>query len=172
MIKKSLYKIFYAATPQEFQAEYQSRFENEDTIHLNLTIGGYPAFICQIPELYQRMLSIERTNHKVDALCHALPEIALQQFQQRCLIDEIVLTNHIEGVHSTRKEISEILQDLSKEHKRERYVGLVQKYAMLVKEARIPMETAQDIRKFYDDIFYEEIKASDPEDLPDGKIFR
>ena len=83
MIKKSLYKIFYAATPQEFQAEYQSRFENEDTIHLNLTIGGYPAFICQIPELYQRMLSIERTNHKVDALCHALPEIALEQFQER-----------------------------------------------------------------------------------------
>ena len=58
MIKKSLYKVFYAATPQEFQAEYQSRFENEDTIHLNLTIGGYPAFICQIPELYQCMLSI------------------------------------------------------------------------------------------------------------------
>ena len=132
MIKKSLYKVFYAATPQEFQAEYQSRFENEDTIHLNLTIGGYPAFICQIPELYQCMLSIERTNHKVDALCHALPEIALQQFQERCLIDEIVLTNHIEGVHSTRKEISEILQDLSKEHKRERFVGLVQKYAVLI----------------------------------------
>ena len=153
MIKKSLYKIFYAATPQEFQAEYQSRFENEDTIHLNLTIGGYPAFICQIPELYQRMLSIERTNHKVDALCHALPEIALEQFQERCLIDEIVLTNHIEGVHSTRKEISEILQDLSKEHKRERFVGLVQKYVVLIKEERIPMETAQDIRKIYDDIF-------------------
>ena len=172
MIKKSLYKVFYAATPQEFQAEYQSRFENEDTIHLNLTIGGYPAFICQIPELYQCMLSIERTNHKVDALCHALPEIALQQFQERCLIDEIVLTNHIEGVHSTRKEISEILQALSKEHKRERFVGLVQKYVVLIKEERIPMETAQDIRKIYDDIFYEEIKASDPEDLPDGEIFR
>ena len=115
------------------------------------------------------MLSIERTNHKVDALCHALPEIALQQFQERCLIDEIVLTNHIEGVHSTRKEISEILQDLSKEHKRERFVGLVQKYAVLINEERIPMETAQDIRKIYDDIFYEEIKANDPEDLPDGK---
>ena len=52
MIKKSLYKIFYAATPQEFQAEYQSRFENEDTIHLNLTIGGYPA----------SMHAIHRTN--------------------------------------------------------------------------------------------------------------
>ena len=32
--------------------------------------------------------------------------------------------------------------------------------------------TCQDIRKVYDDIFYEEIKANDPDNLPDGEIFR
>lgn len=96
----------------------------------------------------------------------------MSQFQQRCLIDEIVLTNNIEGVHSTRKEISEILQDLSKNNKRERFVGLVNKYVLLMKSETLPLQTPEDVRKIYDDIFYEEIKATDPDDLPDGKIFR
>lgn len=29
----------------------------------------------------------------------------------KCLIDEIVLTNKIEGVNSTRKEITEVLEN-------------------------------------------------------------
>ena len=101
-----------------------------------------------------------------------MPDIALYQFQTNCLIDEIVLTNHIEGVHSTRKEISEILQDLSKKNKRERFSGLVRKYLLLMKNEKLPLNTPQDIRKIYDDIFYEEIKTTDPDDLPDGDIFR
>lgn len=171
MSKKSLYKLFYADT-QSYMAEYENRFHNEDTIHLDINIGEHPAFICQLPELFQLIISIERTNNAVNTLCRDLPGIALEQFQERCLIDEIVLTNHIEGVHSTRKEISEILQDLSKSNKRERFVGLVKKYALLMKNEKLPLKDSKDIRKIYDDIFYEEIMESDPDDLPDGKIFR
>ena len=83
-----------------------------------------------------------------------------------------MLTNNIEGVHSTRKEIGEILQDLSTRNKRNRFVGLVAKYAALEDNQSISFKTCQDIRKVYDDIFYEEIKATDPENLPDGEIFR
>ena len=41
-------------------------------------------------------------------------------------------------------------------------------------ERRQPMsfKTCQDIRKVYDDIFYEEIKENNPDNLPDGEIFR
>lgn len=82
------------------------------------------------------------------------------------------MTNDIEGVHSTRKEIGEILQDLSAHNKRDRFVGLVNKYMALMKGELLEFSTCRDIRKVYDDIFYEEIKATDSENLPDGEIFR
>ncbi len=171
MSKKTLYKLFYA-DPSAFNAEYDKRFQDEDTIHLNIKIGEHSAFVCQSAEIFKFIISIERTNNEISQICNHLPGIALSQFQQRCLIDEIVLTNNIEGVHSTRKEISEILQDLSKNNKRERFVGLVNKYVLLMKSETLPLQTPEDVRKIYDDIFYEEIKATDPDDLPDGKIFR
>lgn len=171
MGKKTLYKLFYA-DPSSFNAEYDKRFHDENTIHLDIKIGEYTAFVCQSTEIFRLIISIERTNNAISKICNNLPGIALSQFQQRCLIDEIVLTNNIEGVHSTRKEISEILQDLSKNNKRERFVGLVNKYVLLMKNETLPLQAPEDIRRIYDDIFYEEIKATDPEDLPDGKIFR
>lgn len=63
--------------------------------------------------MFGSIISIERTNTKIVNMCSVLPEKALIQYRTRCLTDEIVLTNNIEGVHSTRKEINEILSDLS-----------------------------------------------------------
>ena len=171
MPEKSLYKLFYSDS-KNYLNEYKKRFQSESTIHLNIDIGKYPAFFCQTPEIFKIIISIERTNNAVNKICFNLPDIALYQFQTNCLIDEIVLTNHIEGIYSTRKEISEILQDLSKKNKRERFSGLVRKYLLLIKNEKLPLNTPQDIRKIYDDIFYEEIKTTDPDDLPDGDIFR
>lgn len=169
--KKTLYKLFYADS-SAFNAEYDKRFNDENTIHLDIKIGEHSAFVCESAEIFKLIISIERTNNLINRICSNLPGIALSQFQQRCLIDEIVLTNNIEGVHSTRKEISEILQDLSKNNKRERFVGLVKKYVLLMKNETLSLQIPKDIRKIYDDIFYEEIKATDPDDLPDGQIFR
>ena len=98
---------------KEYEEEYESRFNSEDTIHLPLNIGNDPAFICQTPEIYKRIIAVERLDEEVANLYYALPPIAIDQFTTRCLIDEILYTNDIEGVHSTRKEIGEILQDLS-----------------------------------------------------------
>lgn len=171
MASKTLYKLFYS-NPNDYQSEYERRFHDESAIHLDINIGEHSAFICESPEIFKFIISIERTNNAVNQLCSKLPGIALSQFQERCLIDEIVLTNNIEGVHSTRKEISEILQDLSKNNKRERFAGLVKKYALLMKNEKISLNHPEDVRKIYDDIFYDEIKTTDPDDLPDGKIFR
>ena len=45
-------------------------------------------------------------------LMQSLPSIALNQYIKTCLIDEIKMTNEIEGVYSTRKEINDILDNL------------------------------------------------------------
>lgn len=171
MAYDSLYKLFYSDS-QKYKSEFQYRFNNKDTIHLNINIGESPAFILPTSEIYKLIISIERTNNDVNLICNKLPSIALNQFALRCLIDEIVLTNNIEGVYSTRKEISEILQNLSKHNKRERFSGLVSKYALLMTKNDVQLSDSNDIRKIYDDIFLDEIKENDCDNLPDGKIFR
>ena len=171
MSRKTLKALFHMGA-KEYKEEYESRFNSGDTIHLPVSVGNNPAFICQTPEIYKRIIAIERLDKAVADLYYALPQIAIEQFTNRCLIDEILLTNDIEGVHSTRKEIGEILQDLSSHNKRNRFVGLITKYVMLERRQPMAFRTCQDIRKVYDDIFYEEIKANDPDNLPDGEIFR
>lgn len=171
MSRKTLKALFHMGV-KEYQGEYERRFNDADTIHLPVNIGNEPAFICQTPEIYKRIIAVERLDKEVANLYYALPPIAIEQFTTRCLIDEILLTNDIEGVHSTRKEIGEILQDLSSHNKRNRFVGLIAKYVMLERRQTMSFKTCQDIRNVYDDIFYEEIKATDPENLPDGEIFR
>ena len=171
MSRKTLKALFHMGA-KEYKEEYNSRYNADTTIHLNVTIGNDTAFICQTPEIYKQIISIERMDKAVDAVANTLPKLAISQFTSKCLIDEILLTNNIEGVHSTRKEIGEILQDLSTRDKRNRFVGLVAKYAALEDNQSMSFKTCQDIRKVYDDIFYEEIKATDPENLPDGEIFR
>jgi len=171
MPKKPLKVLFHMGV-KEYKEEYERRFNDEYTILLPVKIGDNSAFICQTHEILKRIIAIERLDKKVDKFVKHLPGVALDQFTRESLIDEILLTNDIEGVHSTRKEIGEILQDISSHNKRNRFVGLITKYVMLERHQSMSFKTCQDIRKVYDDIFYEEIKANDPNNLPDGKIFR
>ena len=171
MSKKTLYKLFYI-DKDKYKEEFEKRFNSSDTVHLNFNIGDNPAFFCQSPEIYKLIVSIERIDKEIWGLCSTLPEKAIEQFRKRCLIDEIVITNNIEGVHSTRREINSILQDLSSKDKKQRFFGLVNKYNMLIKNEDISINSCEDIRKIYDDIFLDEIKASDKKNVPDGRIFR
>ncbi|MBQ3161834.1 MAG: Fic family protein [Oscillospiraceae bacterium] len=171
MSKQSLYKLFYADN-NEHKKEYERRSTSDDTIKFNINIGEYQAFFCQTVYIYKLMVSIERTDKEICYLYGLLPPKAIRQFENRCLIDEIVLTNNIEGVHSTRKEIDAILNDLSQHNEKQRFWGLVKKYLLLINGEHIPMNTCQDIRNIYNDIFLDEIKTSNPENIPDGKIFR
>lgn len=168
---QSLKKLFHY-NREEYQKEYESRFTNENTIHLPISIKGNSAFFCQTVEMYQTLLSIEKTDKQIDKLCFRLPGVALEQFARRCLIDEIVISNNIEGVNSTRKEIRNILNDLKNQDKHRRFVGLVRKYNMLMNRDNISIKSISDIRGIYDDIFFDEIKSMDKDSLPDGKIFR
>lgn len=169
--KQSLYKLFHYDM-ESYKKEYERRFNDENTIHLDISVGKNPAFICQTVDMYKTLLSIEKTDRKVNYLYSKLPKIALEQFAQRCLIDEIVLTNNIEGIHSTRKEISQVLSNLSKEDKHKRFSGLVKKYRIFMSDENVDIDSCKNIRKIYNEIFYDEIQESDPDNLPDGKYFR
>jgi Fic family protein len=156
----------------DFDALYHERFTALETIHLSLSISGHQAFLNMNEEVYMRMLQISKADKKILALSRTLPNRALQQFTERTLIDEIVLTNDIEGVNSSKKEIGDVLKNLEKQNKRQRFYGLVRKYALLEGGIDIPVSSPDDIRLLYDELVLNEVRTNQKNNVPDGKIFR
>jgi len=173
-MKYDLLKKYYyedkSTDKESYKTVYLRRLDKG--IKLDFDINGYPAFYNEDIEIFKTIIAIQRTHEKIIDLAFKLPNIALDQYARRCLIDEIILTNDIEGVYSTRREIGSILSDLEKKNQKNRFFGLVNKYKMLNEYQVIDLRTSQDVRNLYDELFYQEILAEDPEDLPDGKIFR
>lgn len=175
MAYEELKKLYYK-NQDEYNAEYIHRFNSDDSVHIDFMVGNKPAFFVETADILRLALKITQLDQKIARLSNSLPGIAKAQYSKRCLIDEIVLTNNIEGVHSSRKEIGEaldILERQSKEkHKYTRFLGLVNKYLKLMNAETIPLESCQDVRTLYDEVFLEEVMEEDPQNKPDGAIFR
>ena len=175
MAYKELRKLYYGDTAA-YKKEYMSRFQSEDAIHLDFYISENQAFFLEDASVLRLAYDIERINRDIDGLSRQLPGVAKGQYSQKCLIDEIVLTNKIEGVHSSRKEIDDALMVLESQSekcgKKHRFLGLVNKYLKLTQREVISLSTCQDIRDIYDELFLQEVVAENPENTPDGTIFR
>lgn len=171
MAYKDLRKLFFA-DKDNYESIYQNRFSNESAIHLGIEISGNPAFFLITPEILQLSMEILRLNSSLAPLREVLPGKAFSQYRNTCLISEITLTNDIENVHSSRREISDLLSALSQHDNRKRFRGLVNKYAMLLNDEPRQLETCQDIRNIFDEMVSNEIKMDKPDHLPDGNIFR
>lgn len=168
---KELRKVFYT-DPSRYEEIYLERFHSEYAHYVPLHIGEFPAFFITTPDIGRFMLDIVRGDKAVWNICNKLPPIAIDQFSMRCLIDEIVLTNNIEGVHSTRREIGDTLTELQQQDHHSRFYGIVQKYLLLQNYENISLSTCANIRSIYDDLVSDEIRREKPENLPDGEIFR
>lgn len=107
-------------------------------------------------------------SNRINDMTNQLPSIAISFLVNKSLKDEITLTNEIEGVSSTRKEIEEAVLSQNN-HKKARFKGLAANYIKLIKDNEIRLNTCEDIRKIYDDIVLDEI---DHKNMPDGKFFR
>ena len=163
-----LNKLFYSDS-KNYDKIYAERFGGEYAVHTDFRIGEFEAFFVQTPEIFAKMLAIYKAANTVNWFCCDLPGAALAQFTTSCLIDEIVLTNNIEGVHSTRREIDSLLEGGGKST---RFYGLVQKYLMLRKGKTLEFKTCADIRSVYDELVLREVETDDPDNVPDGEIFR
>jgi Fic family protein len=171
-----LRKLYYQ-DKEQYQKEYEARFSSPDTIKLDFKIKSNQAFFTPNQDLANLIIQILRTDKKIYRLSRDLPPVAIDQFTKRCLIDEIVLTNKIEGVNSTRREIATVLEELSinsaqKRKGRKRFFGLVAKYLRLQMLDFAEINTCSDIRELYNEIVLPEVIDEDPRNAPDGEIFR
>lgn len=151
---------------------YKSRYESEFAIKVGCDVAGFPAFCVLTPELSMLLVQAAKIDKDVFRLICKLPDKAAEDYMNACLIDEIVLTNEIENVHSTRREIGEVLDNLAKKGRRRRFHGIVAKYNMLLKGEAVDLGSCADIRKLYDDLALDEVLESDGNKIPDGKWFR
>ena len=162
-----LSKIFYKK-PTEYESIYDARFNSEASIKLPIKIHENVGFIFNTNEITKLLVKIYKTINKINLLRTHLPNIAIDSYIIKSLKDEIALTNEIEGVRSTRKEIEDAINSI-KNDKSARFKGLVDKYFKLISNEIIPLNNCEDIRTIYDALVLPEIEK---ENLPDGILFR
>lgn len=162
-----LSKIFYKK-PTEYKSIYDARFNSEASIKLPIKIHENVGFIFNTNEITKLLVKIYKTINKINLLRTHLPNIAINSYIIKSLKDEIALTNEIEGVRSTRKEIEDAIDSI-KNDKNARFKGLVDKYFKLISNEIIPLNNCEDIRTIYDALVLPEIEK---ENLPDGILFR
>ncbi len=161
----------YFEDKNKFKQLYEQRFNSESSYRFDLKIGESIGFALINPSILGKLDDIRKLDKALSEKVNRLPNIALAQYTRKCLVDEIRLTNDIEGVVSTRKEINEILNDITGKKQGKRLYGLVKKYELLLEE-QIELSTCHNIKSIYDSLVLKEVIDEDPSNMPDGKIFR
>lgn len=167
MLYKKLGSLYYDKTV-DFNQVYLSYFNSPSTIKFDFEINGNQAFFMYNSETLNYISNILNYNSKLNTL--DLPDLAKMKYITNRLIEEIKLTNEMEGVSSTRKEIKQILDNKTKDDVR--LYNLVNKYKLLINKEKIYLESCTDIKKLYDEIVLKEVVKEDKNNFPDGTIFR
>lgn len=164
-----LKKIYYK-NKDDYQKEYETRTNENYSIKYNFHIKGNQAFVCTTPEILSLICNIYQNSIQLKRVNDLLPKWTQNAIMADSLVEEIRLTNDIEGIYSTRKEIRDIIDNASEDKKR-RFEGLVKKYILLLDiNYHKPIFSCSDLRALYDDIVLDEI--TDEKLRPDGEIFR
>ena len=149
----------------------EERRSAESSFRLGIKSNGEELFLAVPRELSVLNETVLRKERKVSNLYASLPPIARGALIRSLVIDEVVGTNELEGIHSTRRQIDELLTEtagaVDQPHKRFRelanlYLGLTDG------ELSLP-QTPEDIRDIYDLVMEGEELGPD---APDGALFR
>lgn len=158
--------------------EYHRRFTNVTTIKTNLFINpilrgerqaaSYELFVLPIEELLQLADQINQNSRQIERLANSLPDIAADQFFTSTLRTEIMSTNEIEGVHTTKAEVTEAIND-AQTTKATRLKSFARLYLDIKRGVAPSIKTLPELRQLYDTLLSGEIA---PDRLPDGQLFR
>jgi Fic family protein len=128
-------------------------------------------FIALPHELSVLSEQVLRKERIVQSLQATIPPIARGALVRSLVIDEVVGTNDLEGIRSTRKQINELLESASAaEHVgQKRFRELAKLYLGLSGGNAVPPQSPEDIRAIYDQVMAGEDLGKN---APDGRLFR
>ena len=168
-----MYKKYFVLKNREEAAVLAERlYSSVSSIPSDMKIGANPAFMIYCDEMLHELQAIRSMNLEINLLSEALPTVALHQFINQAIIEEIHQTNEMENVQSTRKEIKDEMRVIQNGKKGKRFDGMIRKYKLLLDNKQIPLLSCQDIRDLYDSFVLDEVIREKPSDVPDGLFFR
>lgn len=123
----SLYKAHFKIDINEKEL-YDIRFHSPNTLHFKLPIHNKESFLYVNNELLVLIEQIHVLNSKIIKKRNEIKTDLINTWElSHSLVQEILLSNEIEGVVSTRKEINELL-DMKSPKEYKRLYGMVNKY--------------------------------------------
>lgn len=154
------------------EEEYRLRIDNPVTYRSGIVFDGHEIFAMCVTDLVTYIDDIMRAEKIIEKAWNDLPWFAQREYLMQLIAKEVQNTNIIEGVHSTRKELSKALDAANEQNKHTRFSEFTKLFLELADSSEcdtsIP-QTLQDIRKIYDSIMQGESEANN---IPDGEIFR
>ena len=164
-----LWKVFYENS-KEHKLAYAERFNCSKQLEINIRHeNAYPAFYYYPEELVLIIQDIFVKHHNLMEIIKGVPALMLHQFELACIIEEVSSTSAIEGVHSTHRELKEVLEGTSGS---QQFSSIIKKYALLISGESINFNTCKNIRVFYDEFAHTEVIRDNPADKLDGELFR
>lgn len=181
MTYPTLEKLFYKdASSKRYENHREQlllRLEAESTFRTGITLEHGELF-CAVPrELSVANERVLRRERRVSALWKALPPVALGAFLRSLILNEVVYSNEIEGVHSTRRQIEVALNEAKRdtsslagaaERPHAPFMEFARLYLGLTDNPQLP-NALQDIRDIYDAVMRDSL---DDENQIKHSLFR
>lgn len=171
---QSMYKRYFVSNDNG-KHDYELLYHHSMTLHFPISIHNNPCFLVYNNEMIKLIENIYCLNNDIIALTKGnrdIPELIISWLMNQTFVKEICVTNQLEGIVSTRKEIQKLLNN-DHHNTYQRFSGMVHSYIELLKnETFHKIENCYDMKKLYDNLLLEDIKHSDKMNIPDGKIFR
>lgn len=170
---ENLEKLYYKY--KNIDEEYEKRIKNNSTIVTDLMIYSeykkkyIPLFFCFLPKHFKLQENIYKKSKEIEMAFQKLTSLMSSYTINKLFVNEILFTNKVEGIYSSKKAIYSELQN-KKNNKEEKLVGIVRKYENILKSNEEKLENLTDFRKIYDNLFVDFLDMDNYK--LDGEIFR
>ena len=149
------------------------RLEAESTFRTGMETPAGELFLAVPRELSLLDEQVLRHERRITAQMRELPPVAQWAMIRGLIVDEVVSTNELEGVYSTRRQINDLLQsDIATKDplQQKRFRELAKLYFGLTEQQQPKPTKPEDIRLIYDSVMDGE--PLETSDRPDGRLFR
>ena len=156
------------AAPAHLEELAHARLTADSTFRTGITTKLGELFIGMPRELTRQLNDVLARERSIAVLWNGIPRIMKHSYIVHAINEEILSTNDIEGVRSTRKEVQDAVETAQHEAAQTTHASRFAEFARLYfgltdEHTQLP-QTLDDLRTIYDDVM--------GDDRPDGELFR
>lgn len=169
---EELSKVYYRASEDEREAvlaqELASRRDAPSSFIIDYETENGQLFIVVPRGMTTMMERVLRRERKITKLIQQLPGIAGDEVLRSLVFDEVISSNAIENIRSTRRQIEAALRTAAHSKEKHRFREFARLYLDMTFSSPALPRTPEDIRTIYDQV----MDGEKLDDLPDGEVFR